>query len=183
MEVLEKSDFVGGGVTLNSTIIERAPQFSDSALIKTIVLSLMGFAAIVGNLATIWSIRRSRSLRRVALHNCTSIYQLITHLCIADFLVSCFCFLGEAAWTYTVEWRSTDFMCRTLKYFQMFSLYLTTYVLLLIGIDRWMAVKHPMKSFRLDIRWRIVAVYLVSLIFSIPQVRLNQVNPFIKGIG
>ncbi|XP_055704411.1 gonadotropin-releasing hormone receptor [Phlebotomus papatasi] len=176
MEVLEKSDFVGGGVALNSTIIGRAPQFSDSSLIKTIVLSLMGFAAIVGNLATIWSIRRSRSLRRVALHNCTSIYQLITHLCIADLLVSCFCLLGDAAWTYTVEWKSTDFMCRALKYFQMFSLYLSTYVLLLIGIDRWMAVKHPMKSFRLDIRWRIVAVYLISLIFSIPQMFVFSVK-------
>ncbi|XP_059613161.1 gonadotropin-releasing hormone receptor [Phlebotomus argentipes] len=167
----------------NATIaLESAPQFSSSSLVKFLVLSAMGVVAIVGNLATIWSIRKSRALRRAALHNCTSIYHLITHLSIADLLVSCFCIVGEAAWSYTVQWRSTDFMCRSVKYFQMFSLYLSTYVLLLIGIDRWMAVKHPMKSFHLDIRWRIVSVYIISLIFSLPQFFIFSVQrgPFVE---
>uniref|UniRef100_A0A1B0CA74 Putative gonadotropin-releasing hormone receptor-like protein n=1 Tax=Lutzomyia longipalpis TaxID=7200 RepID=A0A1B0CA74_LUTLO len=164
---MEDDYFNGDDRGVNATI--SAPQFSDSSLVKVVVLSVMGIVAIVGNIATIYSIRKSKALRRVAMHNCTSIYHLITHLSIADLLVSGFCIVGEAAWSYTVQWRSTDFMCRSVKFLQMFSLYLSTYVLLLIGIDRWMAVKHPIKAFRLDIRCRIITVYIISLLFSLPQ--------------
>ncbi|GAB0094241.1 gonadotropin-releasing hormone receptor [Sergentomyia squamirostris] len=181
--MLDESVISGEDHGANVTMwLAHAPQFSNSSYVKVFVLSAMGVVAIVGNLATIWSIRRKRALRRAAIHNCTSIYSLITHLSVADLLVSCFCIVGEAAWSYTVQWQSTDFLCRSVKYLQMFSLYLSTYVLLLIGIDRWMALKHPMKSFRIDIRWRIVAIYLISFIFSLPQFFIFSVQrgPFLE---
>lgn len=58
------------------------------------------------------------------------------------------------------------------KFFQMFALYLSTYILVLIGIDRWVAIKHPMRS--LDMVERIhrllVIAYILAIIISLPQV-------------
>lgn len=53
----------------------------------------------------------------------------------------------------------------------MFSLYLSTYILVLIGLDRLMAVKYPMKIINMgrQIRMSLICVYSLSAIFSIPQ--------------
>lgn len=54
----------------------------------------------------------------------------------------------------------------------MFTLYLSTYILVLIGIDRFMAVKYPMKIINMDqrINTGLICVYGLSFIFSTPQV-------------
>jgi H+/Cl- antiporter ClcA len=124
----------------------HAPQFTDRTLIKVFVLSVMGVISLVGNVATIWNIQKNRSSRRALRHSCSSIYTLILHLSVADILVTFFCIIGEAIWSYTVEWFADEISCKLLKFLQMFALYLSTLVLVLIGIDRWIAVKYPMKS-------------------------------------
>lgn len=55
----------------------------------------------------------------------------------------------------------------------MFSLYLSTYVLVLIGLDRLMAVKYPMKLANMGRQSRrsLICVYSLSALFSLPQVR------------
>jgi 7 transmembrane receptor (rhodopsin family) len=125
---------------------EHAPQLTDKVIIKVIVLSLMGIFSLVGNVATIWNIRKNRATRRALRHSCSAIYALLLHLSVADILVTFFCIIGEALWSYTVKWLAGDIGCKLVKIFQMFSLYLSTNVLVLIGIDRWVAVKYPMKS-------------------------------------
>lgn len=125
---------------------EHAPQLTDKIILKVIVLSLMGFISLIGNVATIWNIQKNRATRRALRHSCSAIYALILHLSVADILVTFFCIIGEAVWSYTVEWLAGDVACKLVKIFQMFALYLSTNVLVLIGIDRWVAVKYPMKS-------------------------------------
>lgn len=125
---------------------EHAPQLTDKIIIKVIVLSLMGIFSLIGNVATIWNIRKNRASRRALRHSCSAIYALLLHLSVADILVTFFCIIGEAIWSYTVQWLAGDIACKLVKIFQMFALYLSTNVLVLIGIDRWVAVKYPMKS-------------------------------------
>lgn len=125
---------------------EHAPQFTEKVIIKVIVLSLMGIFSLIGNVATIWNIKKNRATRRALRHSCSAIYALLLHLSVADILVTFFCIIGEAIWSYTVEWLAGDIACKLVKIFQMFALYLSTNVLVLIGIDRWVAVKYPMKS-------------------------------------
>lgn len=125
---------------------EHAPQLTDKVIIKVIVLGLMGFFSLVGNAATIWNIQKNRASRRALRHSCSAIYTLILHLSVADILVTFFCIIGEALWSYTVAWLAGEAACKLVKIFQMFALYLSTNVLVLIGIDRWVAVKFPMKS-------------------------------------
>jgi 7 transmembrane receptor (rhodopsin family) len=140
--------------------LEQAPQLTDKVVLKVIVLSIMGFFSLVGNIATIWSIEKNRASRRALRHSCSAIYALICHLSVADILVTFFCIIGEALWSYTVQWLAGDAACKLVKIFQMFALYLSTNVLVLIGIDRWVAVKYPMKS-----KFFNTSRFLVSLFF------------------
>ncbi|KFB42760.1 G-protein coupled receptor [Anopheles sinensis] len=151
---------------------EHAPTLSRSGVIRVIVLSAMAIVSLLGNVATMWNIQKNRKSRRVTRHNWSAIYSLIFHLSIADVLVTGFCIIGEAAWYYTVDWVAGNLFCKLFKLCQMFSLYLSTYVLVLVGVDRWVAVKYPMKSLNTARRCHrfLFVAYLLSFVLSLPQV-------------
>ncbi len=88
--------------------LEHAPVLTRSGVIRVIVLSSMAVVSLLGNIGTMWSIRKNRSSRRMLRHNYSAIYNLIFHLSVADILVTFFCIIGEAAWSYTVEWVAGD---------------------------------------------------------------------------
>lgn len=162
------------GIVQSTTekVLEHAPQLTKSALIRVYVLTAMGLISLLGNLGTIWNIRKTRQTRRMSRQSWSAIYFLILHLSIADVLVTCFCIFGEAGWSYTVQWVAGELACKLVKFSQMFSLYLSTYVLVLIGVDRWIAVKYPMKSLNMAKRCHrlLLYAYIASFILSIPQV-------------
>ncbi|XP_053690550.1 gonadotropin-releasing hormone receptor isoform X2 [Sabethes cyaneus] len=164
--------------------LPHAPSLSKSAIIRVIVLSAMAFVSLLGNIATMCSIQRDRKTRRLARHNWSAIYSLIFHLSIADLLVTGFCMIGEAAWSYTVEWMAGMVACKLFKLLQMFSLYLSTYVLVLVGVDRWVAVKYPMKSLNTARRCHryLLGAYSLSFLLSIPQWMIFRVakGPFLE---
>lgn len=162
----------GPAIEDNEIRLDHAPQLSKSALIKVYVLSIMALFSLLGNVLTMWNIYKTRLARRNSRHSWSAIYSLIFHLSIADVLVTGFCIIGEAAWCYTVQWLANDLTCKLVKLFQMFSLYLSTYVLVLIGVDRWIAVKYPMKSLNMAKRcYRLLGgTYILSLLLSLPQV-------------
>lgn len=153
--------------------LEHAPIFTNDAFIRACVLSTMAIISLIGNIATIWNIRKSQLSRKYYRHNSSAVYRLILHLSIADILVTGFCIIGEAIWSYTVEWIGGDYLCKIIKFFQVASLYLSTYVLVLIGIDRWVAVKYPMKSLNTSKRCNrlLVVAYMLAMTLSVPQVR------------
>ncbi|EDW69257.1 gonadotropin-releasing hormone receptor [Drosophila virilis] len=165
-------------------VMDHAPQLSRSGLLKVYVLTVMALFSLLGNLLTIWNIYKTRITRRNSRHTWSAIYSLMFHLSIADVLVTGFCLIGEAAWCYTVQWLANELTCKLVKLFQMFSLYLSTYVLVLIGVDRWIAVKYPMKSLNMAKRCHrlLGGTYILSLVLSLPQFFIFHVarGPFVE---
>lgn len=155
---------------LNRSEQEHAPQLTQAALIRVYVLIILGVISLFGNIVVWIHIIKTRSKRR---HSWSAIYSLLLHLSIADLLVTVFCMFGEAFWSFTVAWISGEIACKLMKLFQMFALYLSTYVLVLIGIDRLVAVKYPMKSLNMAKRCHrlLIFSYILSLVMSLPQVR------------
>ncbi|XP_035897734.1 gonadotropin-releasing hormone receptor isoform X1 [Anopheles stephensi] len=177
--------FEGTALTIPGlSCYEHAPTLSKSGVIRVIVLSAMAIVSLLGNFATMWNIQKNRKSRRVTRHNWSAIYSLIFHLSIADVLVTGFCLIGEAAWYYTVDWVAGNIFCKLFKVCQMFSLYLSTYVLVLVGVDRWVAVKYPMKSLNTARRCHrfLFVAYLLSFLLSIPQWMIFRVakGPFLE---
>ncbi|XP_063233153.1 putative gonadotropin-releasing hormone II receptor isoform X2 [Bacillus rossius redtenbacheri] len=174
----------GGNATNSSgegvSCLEHAPSLTSSSATKAAVLAVLAFLSLVGNAWTIWSIQREG--RAVARRHVGAVYALILHLSVADLLVSVCCLGGEAAWSYTVQWLAGDAACKLFKFLQMFSLYLSTFVLVLIGVDRFVVVRYPMKSLGTSGRLNkaIVFSWALSFLLSTPQLVIFRVmkGPF-----
>jgi gonadotropin-releasing hormone receptor len=153
--------------------LDHAPELTYRIAVKTAVLTVMAVLSFIGNAWTIMSIRMNRCGKR-SHQTWSAVYTLILHLSIVDLLVTLFCLAGEAAWSYTVAWLAGNAACKIFKFLQMFSLYLSTFVLVLIGVDRFVVVKYPMKSLNTARRLNrlLVFIWILSLILSIPQVSL-----------
>lgn len=149
--------------------LEHAPQLTPSTVTRVVVLSIIATISYTGNLAVLASIRNSNTQRR------STVYFLIGHLAFSDLFVTTFCVVAEAAWTYTVQWLAGTAMCKIIKFMQMFSLYLSTFLLVVIGYDRFMAIKYPMS--RANAKRRVIklifAAWALSAFFSLPQVSQN----------
>ena len=49
----------------------------------------------------------------------------------------------EMGWTYTVSWRADDLTCRGMVFVRIVGFYLSGFVMMVISIDRLMAIMHP----------------------------------------
>lgn len=163
---------ITASLNANDKCQEHAPSFTSAVHMRVVVLSIIAVVSLVGNLATIWNIKQSCVARRATRHTWSAIYFLIFHLSVADVLVTVFCIFGEAAWSYTVQWVAGAAACKLVKFLQMFSLYLSTFVLVLIGVDRWIAVKYPWKTLNMARRcYRLIAAaWVLAAVLSTPQV-------------
>ncbi|XP_020285584.1 gonadotropin-releasing hormone receptor [Pseudomyrmex gracilis] len=164
----------------NVTCLEHAPKLTRAVYLKVIVLAVMSFLSLICNLATIYSIIKNRRRQR----NYSAMYTLILHLSVADTLVTIFCMVGEAIWSYNVAWLWGNAACKIFKFLQMFSLYLSTFVLVLIGVDRFIAIRYPIKGLNTSQNYTRVVLFIwaLSFVLATPQAAVFHVaqGPFIE---
>lgn len=160
----------------NASLIkmEHAPTLTTNDIIRVVTLSAISLASLVGNIAVLTTIAINKRRRQ------STIYLLISMLSIADLLVTTFCVIADAIWAYTVEWKADNMTCKLVKFFQMFSLYFSTFLLVVIGYDRFYAIRFPMRrsDSRRVIRRLLFTIILLSTIFSLPQVNLVFLHYF-----
>lgn len=103
---------------------------------------------------------------------------MLMHLAMADLMVTLILMPLEIGWAWTVSWRAGDLACRLLMFFRTFGLYLSSFVLVCISVDRYFAVIHPMHIAGIDRRSRIMlfCAYVCSCVCSIPQAVLFHVE-------
>lgn len=157
---------------MNLTIMDQAPKLTKPKLIKAIILGAMAGISLIANIATVWAAKKNCKKHK----SHSAIHTLILHLALADLFVTIFCIGGESLWTYNVAWLWGNVACKIFKFLQMFSLYLSTFIMVLIGFDRFLAVRYPMKSLNTIKKCSalILTVWIISSMFSIPQVSTNK---------
>ena len=166
----EECERLNVSTALNSSLecLAHAPQLTYATSVKAAVLAVLAAASLLANVATIISIHRHRK------HRVSSVYRLILHLSIADLFVTFFCLAGESVWSYTVGWYAGNVGCKLFKFMQMFALHLSTFVLVLIGVDRFVAVRYPLNCLTTTTCNRYIAcAWILSALCSFPQVSLN----------
>ncbi|GFT56842.1 gonadotropin-releasing hormone receptor [Nephila pilipes] len=148
--------------------LEHAPQFEQATLIKVIILCIIAGFSLIGNTATLYSILKTGR------QNTSTVYILLVQLAISDLLVAIFCLFADAIWKITVQFYGGNILCKVVKFMQMFSLYLSTYILVLIGFDRLCAIRFPMSRARAKyyVRNGVIWIWIISAVFSSPQVSL-----------
>lgn len=160
------ADALSDNMSNSDNVTFPVPMFDNLGLAKVSVFFLMFIICIIANVYMLNLIRKMRRHRSV-------MNQLLIHLCVADLLVATFNMFGEALWIITVQWRAGVIECKLFKFAQPFSVTLSTYLVVLIGVDRASVILCPIQR---PLHERLVkhyvgGVYILSLIVNLPQVR------------
>lgn len=132
-------------------------------------LSVLGsvFAVtVLGNACVLLALRlRHKSLSRMLF--------FVMHLSIADLQVAFFQTLPQLGWDITYHFQGGDLLCRGTKYLQIFSMYLSTFMLVVTALDRYLAICST--SWRNN-TWTkrhgvvlVAAAYVTAAVLSVPQ--------------
>ena len=72
---------------------------------------------------------------------------IILNLTAADFLVLLFSAMGQIIWEYLDSvWYAGNFGCKVFKMFQTFAMTASTFILMVIAVDRHQAIRAPLKE-------------------------------------
>ncbi|GAU88195.1 hypothetical protein RvY_00939-1 [Ramazzottius varieornatus] len=112
-------------------------------------------------------------------------YYFILHLSIADLLVAFLNILPQMIWDITWRFQGNDFLCKSVKFFQVFSMYLSAWILVMMAFDRHYAIVYPLNAYS----WRarrctimICTAWILSALCSLPQIFVFSQREILPGI-
>lgn len=140
--------------------------YASDTTLEVLLYSLLFVLGALGNLFLLaqllgWKQRKSRA------------NLLFLHLTLADLLVVLVIIPKEIFWRLTFSWRASEALCKLLHYLGNFSLYLSSFMIVCIALNRFRAFVNPL-SFHREHEHNLLLVlgsYLLSSLMSIPQVR------------
>ncbi|KAJ3612081.1 hypothetical protein NHX12_020358 [Muraenolepis orangiensis] len=150
------------------------------AKIEISVLTVTFLVAVLGNvsvlLATSSRARRKRS----------RVHLFIRHLSLADLVVAFFQVLPQLCWEVTFRFHGPDALCRVVKHLQVLGMFASAYMLVMMTLDRYVAVCHPLQTLRQRRPTRrahlmIGATWLCSLALSLPQYAIFSLSEVAPG--
>ncbi|XP_043097133.1 oxytocin receptor b [Puntigrus tetrazona] len=164
-----------GSRGLNQTV-NPLKRNEEVAKVEVTVLVLILLLALAGNLCVLVAIQTSK-------HGQSRMYYFMKHLSIADLVVAVFQVLPQLIWDITFRFYGPDFLCRLVKYLQVVGMFASTYMLVLMSIDRCLAIWQPLRSLRRrKDRFFVLASWIISLLFSLPQVYIFSLREVGDGV-
>ncbi|XP_028575155.1 oxytocin receptor [Podarcis muralis] len=146
------------------------------AKVEVAVLCLIFFLALTGNLCVLAAIHTTR-------HKHSRMYFFMKHLSIADLVVAVFQVLPQLIWDITFRFIGPDYLCKLIKYLQVVGMFASTYMLLLMSLDRCLAICQPLRSLRRrSDRLSVLLTWMVCLLFSIPQLQIFSMQDVDNGV-
>lgn len=135
------------------------------------ILGLSFLLGVPGNLLVIWTILRH-------IKNRSHTVVLILHLAVADLLV----LVTLPLWIYSLafSWVFGEAFCKAMVYIIYACMYSSVFLITLLGVERFLAIRHPFVS----VRWKrqkvfhivLVAVWFSAFLFSIPVIETQAVG-------
>ncbi|KAG7493865.1 isotocin receptor-like [Solea senegalensis] len=146
------------------------------AKVEVTVLFLVLLLALTGNLCVLWAIHTAK-------HSQSRMYYFMKHLSIADLVVAVFQVLPQLIWDITFRFYGPDLLCRVVKYLQVVGMFASTYMLVLMSVDRCIAICQPLRTVhkRKD-RFCVIASWTLSLVFSAPQAYIFSLKDVGNGV-
>ncbi|XP_052056481.1 vasopressin V1b receptor [Apodemus sylvaticus] len=143
------------------------------------ILATVLVLATGGNLAVLLTLGRQG-------HKRSRMHLFVLHLALTDLGVALFQVLPQLLWDITYRFQGSDLLCRAVKYLQVLSMFASTYMLLAMTLDRYLAVCHPLRSLQQPSQSTyplIAAPWLLAAILSLPQVFIFSLREVIQGSG
>ncbi|KAH8410168.1 hypothetical protein KR009_007650 [Drosophila setifemur] len=171
------SDWSNVNNTNGTMHLSKDMVFNDGHRLSITVYSILFVISTIGNSTVLYLLtkRRLRGPLRIDI--------MLMHLAIADLMVTFLLMPLEIVWAWTVQWRSTDLMCRLMSFFRVFGLYLSSYVMVCISLDRYFAILKPLQRSYNRGRVMLACAWVGSVVCSIPQAFLFHLeeHPKVKG--
>ncbi|NXG24793.1 V1BR protein, partial [Grallaria varia] len=149
------------------------------AKVEVGVLGTILAVATVGNVGVLLAMHRLRRKR-------SRMHLFILHLALTDLGVALFQVLPQLVWKVTYRFLGPDPLCRAVKYLQVLSMFASTYMLLAMTLDRYLAVCHPLRALQQPSRQAtamVGATWLLSCLLSLPQVFIFSLREVRRGSG
>jgi gonadotropin-releasing hormone receptor len=79
----------------------------------------------------------------------------------------------EIAWCATVSWKADDFTCRFMVFNRIVGFYLSSFIMIVISLDRLSAIMFPISHMSNTKRTKVMLTiaWIAAPICSLPQVR------------
>ncbi|XP_061919262.1 arginine vasopressin receptor 1Aa [Entelurus aequoreus] len=149
------------------------------ARVEVLVLSVTFVVAVVGNVSVLLAMHNTkRKMSRMHL--------FIRHLSLADLVVAFCQVLPQLCWRITYRFYGPDVLCRAVKHLQVTGMFASTYMMVMMTVDRYIAICHPLKTLQQPTRRScvmIVSTWTCSLALSAPQVFIFSLSEVRNGTG
>ncbi|KAL6116592.1 avpr1a [Pungitius sinensis] len=146
------------------------------AKLEITVLSVAFVAAVAGNVSVLLAMRSTR-------RKPSRVHLFMKHLSLADLVVAFFQVLPQLCWEVTFRFSGPDPLCRVVKHLQVLGMFASTYMMVMMTVDRYIAICHPLQTLRQPTRRAHVMIgssWACSLALSLPQYfifSLSEVHP------
>lgn len=155
------------------------------AMVEIAVQGIIFTLALFGNLFVLLAL-----LRYSCRYPLSRMYWFMLHLSIADLLVAIFNILPQMLWDITFRFQGGDALCRVVKYMQVMPLYLSTYILVMMALDRFRAVVYT-KCCSFGAQWStkrtvhlsVGIAWIIAIVLSVPQPFLFAKQEISPGSG
>ncbi|XP_021938115.1 gonadotropin-releasing hormone receptor isoform X3 [Zootermopsis nevadensis] len=148
-------------------------KFNDGHRMSIFTYSILMAVSAVANVTVLVNILRRRRALRFRNN------YMFMHLAIADLLVTFLMMPLEIGWNATVSWKAGDAVCRIMSFFRTFGLYLSSFVIVSISLDRCFAILRPMSNV-VNVAHRgnmmLTVAWSLATLCSIPQVVIFHVE-------
>ncbi|MCI4375180.1 hypothetical protein PGIGA_G00106380 [Pangasianodon gigas] len=153
-------------VSLTRPALTDQPRDERLARIEIVLLSVIFLSATALNLGLLLVLLRRRgAMSRMRV--------FVLHLCLADLTVAFFQVCPQLLWDITDRFVGPDLVCRLVKYLQVVGMFASTYMIVVMTVDRYQAVCNPMGTLqRRRARWNlpVCIAWVVSLVGALPQI-------------
>uniref|UniRef100_A0A1A7ZQG1 Arginine vasopressin receptor 1B n=1 Tax=Nothobranchius furzeri TaxID=105023 RepID=A0A1A7ZQG1_NOTFU len=165
-----------GNCTVHPNGSDPFARNEEVAQIEIMVLSITFVVAVIGNVSVLLAMYNTKK-------KMSRMHLFIKHLSLADLVVAFFQVLPQLCWEITFRFYGPDFLCRIVKHLQVLGMFASTYMMVMMTVDRYIAICHPLQTLQLPTQrayLMIGSTWGCSLVLSTPQYfifSLSEVRP------
>ncbi|XP_034444711.1 arginine vasopressin receptor 1Aa [Hippoglossus hippoglossus] len=166
-----------GNITLHPNGSDPFARNEELAQIEIMVLSITFVVAVIGNVSVLLAMYNTKK-------KMSRMHLFIKHLTLADLVVAFFQVLPQLCWDLTYRFYGPDYLCRIVKHLQVTGMFASTYMMVMMTLDRYIAICHPLKTLQQPTQRSyimIVSTWMCSLVFSTPQYFIFSLSEIKNG--